>query len=619
VSTPFASIGGIASGLDTANIIQSLLSLERRPMQLLQAQQAKMRQADDAWGSVVTKLSTLRTATNGLTDPTWLDRTATATSSSDSVARVRATGAVSPGALSFQVDALAARHQAAYATTFGAATATVGAGTLTVTVGGTERSVTLGEGATLQDAARALDGLEGVSARTLRTGTDQYRLVVTADASGADAAFTLGGDVAALGASTTLVAGQDAQLSLGSLVLHRSSNTIDDLIDGVSIELAGVGTTTVTVGRDTDAAVKRVTDYVAALNGVLDQLATVSRTSAEAGSRGVLAGDPAVRSLSLQLRSTLSQVVGEGEFASLSAIGLTTGRDGRIALDATKLRAAMTADPAAVGQLLGRSSSATVAGVEVTGTGRAQAGTYGLQLDTAATVATRTGAPFVPPTEATTFSILTPEGRTVEITLDETHTDAASAVAAINAALGADDVTQLRASVDATDGSISLVADRAGARRTFTVSGSGGLGLDGTTTGTDAAGTLTDAEGTAWALTGTGASLSAGSDGPLRGLTLRVPIGAVGAQGSVTVADGFASVVDRVLRTAEGSEGSVSRARNALKGRIDNATRSIEAFEDRLAIRERTIRAQFTALESAMARMGSQASWLASQLGSMQQ
>lgn len=616
MSTPFASIGGIASGLDTANIIQSLLAVERRPMQLLQARQAEMRRADEAWGSIVTKLSALRSATDGLSDPTWLDRTATATSSSDAVARAQVTGAVTPGALSFQVDALATRHQAAYTTTFSAATDIVGAGTLTVTTGGTERSVTLAEGATLQDAARALDGLDGVSARLLRTGSEGFRLVVTADDTGADAAFSLGGDVAALAAADTLVAGQDAQLSIGSLVVTRASNTVDDLLEGVSLELTGTGATTVTVERDTDAAVKRVTDYVTALNGVLDQLATVSRTSPEAGSRGVLAGDPLVRSLSTQLRSTLSQVTGEGSFGSLSAIGIGTTREGRIALDASKLREALAADPAAVGALLGRSSSASVAGVEVTATGQAAAGTYALELGSAATTATRTGAPYVPPTDPTTLEILTPQGRTVEVTLDASHTDAAAAARAVDAALEAAGVTRLRASI--VDGALTLRADRPGADRSFTVTGSGPLGLDGTATGTDATGTLTAADGTAHALTGSGTSLRV-ADGPLRGLTLVVPAGAVGAQGSVTVADGFSSVVDRVLRSAEGVDGSVARARNAIEGRIDDATRNIQAFEDRLAIRERTIRSQFVALESAMARMGSQASWLASQLGAMQQ
>jgi flagellar hook-associated protein 2 len=120
-------------------------------------------------------------------------------------------------------------------------------------------------------------------------------------------------------------------------------------------------------------------------------------------------------------------------------------------------------------------------------------------------------------------------------------------------------------------------------------------------------------------LSGTGQTLTGPSGTDVAGMVIRAPLDTAGDLGTVTVENGFAGVLEGFLRTAEGSGGSIARARQALDGRIRSTQTSVDAFERRLEQRETTIRRQFTALESAMARMNSQSSWLASQLGSLQQ
>src|SRR5690606_19852270 len=163
---------------------------------------------------------------------------------------------------------------------------------------------------------------------------------------------------------------------------ERSSNTITDLMEGVELRLTGEGQVTVSVEQDTDDAVTKVKAVVDGLNGVLNQLNTVGKASSEEGARGPLTGDPLVRSLSMQLRGALSGVTGEGEYATLSGIGIELTRTGSITLDESKLRDALTSNPDAVASLLGKASSATDPRVDVTAVGRAEPGTYQLQVDT---------------------------------------------------------------------------------------------------------------------------------------------------------------------------------------------------------------------------------------------
>jgi flagellar hook-associated protein 2 len=636
VSGSFASIGGIASGLDTASIIQQLMALERRPMQAIQQRQQSYRAADQAWSQIVSKLSGLRTATDALRDPASLSGTVSVSSSNDQVATATAIGSgAQTGSVSLRVDQLAAAHQRALGGSFESPDHVLGEGTITLrNEDGSERaSITLGEGATLADAARALDGVAGIQARVVRTGDDAHRLVVTSTTTGAASRFSFDTDLEAflvedpdapgeqVVAGQLLRQGQDAMLSMGDLEITRSSNTIDDLVDGVSLRLTGTGDLTVHIDQDVEVASKKVKALVDGMNAVLGELSKQSASSAEAGSRGPLSSDPLVRTLAMDLRATISQTtVDDGPFRTMSDLGISLTRDGEITLDETRLTAAITEDPQAVGRLLGRTTSTSDARVQVSAPGRAEPGDYDLVLSQAATIAARTGAVYTPPNGAPKTFTVTVDGKTVSITVEEGDS-AHDAVRRINDALAEQGVSRLQGRVrQNADGQevLAIEATQAGARSTFTVDGSGAWDLDGTHEGSDAAGTLSDGT-TTWELTGSGRSLTAPRDTAVHGLVLRAPLGVAGDLGTVHVEDGLAGILDRTLRAAEGSDGSIGRARKAIEGRISSTKSSLEAFERRLELRETTIRRQFTALESAMSRMHNQASWMMSQLGGMQQ
>ena len=103
-----------------------------------------------------------------------------------------------------------------------------------------------------------------------------------------------------------------------------------------------------------------VEDMVGALNELRGALGDATRGAALGGSAGALSGDSGARTLARSLSSLAgSTVAGATTYTRLSDIGVSTSRDGSLSLDATKLSAAITADPAAVKALLGIGANAT--------------------------------------------------------------------------------------------------------------------------------------------------------------------------------------------------------------------------------------------------------------------
>lgn len=614
------TIGGLASGLDTAAIVKQLIALERQPLNVLAARRSDWQKVDQAWGQVVTKLSSVRSAIDALRDPQALQKAASATSSAPDTASATITGSPSVGSTSLTVDRLATAHRVAVGPGHASRTDVVAPGSFSVRRpdGSELAAVEITEGMTLDEVAKRFNGIDGLRAQVIDTGADGFQLVLTADRTGGAASFDVvaapGSEGHPFGSGRVLTEGGDAQLRMGDLSITRPSNVVSDLLDGVELRLTGVGDVTIGVERDLDASVKLVKDIVDSVNGVLDLASRLGRTSQTEGERGALAGDSLLRSLTLQLRNVTSTLTGSGEYGTASSIGLTLGRDGKLALDSAKLREALTAAPDAVGALIGRASTASDDRVGVTATGRAPAGTYELEVTQAASAATVTGASYAGQTEPRTFTITTAAGRAISVTLDPADATPANAVSRINQALRDAGETSVRAKVEGD--AIRLDAARPGTAAGFTVSGSGDLGLDDVVAGVNAAGRLVKGD-ESWDLVGTGTSLRAPTGSTIAGLTVSVPVGETGDLGTVSVADGLAGAFDRIIRAAEGSTGSIASARKGIESRITATTRSIEAGENRLITRERMIRAQYTALESALARLSSQGNWLAGALSGL--
>jgi flagellar hook-associated protein 2 len=615
------SITGLASGLDTDNMLAQLMKVERLPVTRLEQQQTSLRRIDDAWGSVTKRLSALRTAIDAFSGGGSLAERWKASSSATGVATAAVTGTPAPGSLTFDVTQLARAQSSHNDTGLADRDALVGTGTFTLQRpdGTTIASVTTTATTTLSDLAAELNGLDGFHASVVKKADGDHRLSVTAADTGAANAFVVDTDLTALGTFAAGVSAQDAQLTVGGMVLTRSSNTITDLVDGVTVTIAGTGATTVATSQDVDGAVTSVKKVIDEVNATLSRLKDHTGYDPDTKVSGSLQGDPTARRLVDQLRQAVMDVVGNiagNAYTSAGSVGITMNKDGGFDLDETKLRAALTSDPAAVDRLFARSGTTALGDVAVTSSTRdTRPGDHQLVVKKAATVASLTSATLATPPPNATYTITGSDGREITVTVADAAS-IAEAVAQINQQIAAaSDAPTVQARQDGA--TIVLEQTRYGSARGLTVSSADDVyGLAGTRSGVDAE---VEMYGDGTMFTGAGRTVRV-TGGAADGLVLSVGPDADldPAGGTVTVAAGVFGRLDALLaNTYEGSTGAIQSARNSVTKRIDLYQDRIDDFEVRLASRETTLRRQFTAMEVALAELQSQGNWLAGQLAAL--
>lgn len=351
------NLTGLATGLDTGSLIDSLMSIERQPRTRLATQQSTQQANKSALEAVVTKLKALQTAAQGLSDATLFGNRQSVSVGNAQTATATITAGAPTGGYTLQVDRLARASQASYAYASPTADATIA-----VSGGGWDDVISVAAGTSAADLAARINGdssLHVVASVTTVDGVE--RLAFASRATGAASGFSAtAADVLSDG---TTKAGQDAQVRIDGEVVTSATNVVENAIPGVRIALRGIDTagTTINVsaaGADADAVSAAAKTFVDAYNGALDYLRTM--TSVTASTKGQLGGDSALLGLQTQLRGALVSMGAGGASLPLDALGISTGKasgtatysadavQGRLSLDTAALGAALTADPAAV-------------------------------------------------------------------------------------------------------------------------------------------------------------------------------------------------------------------------------------------------------------------------------
>ena len=193
------------------------------------------------------------------------------------------------------------------------------------------------------------------------TGSNPYRLSFSARATGVDGRFIV--DDGGLGLNlSTLDEGNDALVFYGSsdpakaVLLTKSSNTLDDVIPGVTIDLNTTSDEIVnlTISRDSDKIITAVEEFISAYNEVLNRISFQTRYDSETEVRGPLLGESTLAILQSSMnRTSLGEPLGvDDEFSRFSQVGITVGEGGKLELDRDKFRDAMEQDFTAVADLL---------------------------------------------------------------------------------------------------------------------------------------------------------------------------------------------------------------------------------------------------------------------------
>ena len=354
-----ASISGLASGLDTASIISSLMQIEKQPQIRIQQKITQEQARQQSLKDVLAQLNTLTTAYQSLTDVgTWADVQSVVSTDDAHVSATRTAGAAA-GSYAIDITNLARANQFT-GTGVSAATAD---DTIQIANSAGTTSVDVKAGDTLDVIAGKINGTtDSPVYATVFNGSLVLSNKSTGVASKITSVTTGGTSGLSFGETQTAL---DASFKVNGTTYTRSSNVVSDVIPGLTVALKGAETgATITIGSpapDTDSITTKLQSFVTQYNTTLEYLLNkVNGSATDANGKAVpqdpLHGDAAIRGLISQLRNSFSDIFQgrPGTMQSLAQAGLSTGKatgsgslssdaiDGKLTLDSATFATALT-------------------------------------------------------------------------------------------------------------------------------------------------------------------------------------------------------------------------------------------------------------------------------------
>ncbi|NOY77253.1 MAG: flagellar filament capping protein FliD [Calditrichaeota bacterium] len=141
--------------------------------------------------------------------------------------------------------------------------------------------------------------------------------------------------------SGDLQAGQDASIEVDGIQLTRSSNSISDILQGVTLNLHKADTTStvnISVSRDFDTIKSNINDFIKKYNGIIDFINKQFTYDTDKEKAGTLLGDTTLISVQSEIKNIVSdRISGLPEtLRSLAQIGIDTDSDGKLSMDESK-------------------------------------------------------------------------------------------------------------------------------------------------------------------------------------------------------------------------------------------------------------------------------------------
>lgn len=387
-------ISGLATGMDTDQLVRDLMAAEKMPMDRLTQKKMWMEWQQESYREFNLSLSNLRTSTSNLRFSSAFNAYSAMSSNPASVG-VSTTASAMTGTYKVDVLSVASAAKVNSAAAIESATgvkaqsgAQIGtAGTITVTgSGGTTATVDVTATMTFADVARAIQDSTATSVPALRASFDNTtsRFFIASKGMGADQNFSMTFSDAALadkvvnngGTTTAMTAnGQDGSIEFDGIPITglKSNQTT---VNGLTLTVAQVGTSTITVKSDTTKPLESIKKFVEDYNKTIadieakliekrypdfqpltdDQKKAMTEKEIELWEEksrsGLLRNDPTLQRAIQDLRKGMTGAVDDlgllGNINTLSQIGITTGsftNGGKLFIDEAKLQKALADKP----------------------------------------------------------------------------------------------------------------------------------------------------------------------------------------------------------------------------------------------------------------------------------
>lgn len=667
---------GISTGLDINSLVSQLVAATRQPTaDRLDLKEAKYQAELSGYGLLKSALSSFRDTISSFSRLSTF-QTATANSSDTAILTAKAGLTAVAGSYDIKVDKLAQSHTLATGG-FADLNTVVGTGTLTFKFGTTDydpgvdpdpetytsftanadkaaKTVTIdASNNTLQGMKDAINKADiGVSAAIIYDGAS-YRLTLTSKDTGAansmeitvddsgdgDSLNNSGLSQMAFNAGATNVTqtsvAQDASLSVNGLQVTSATNSLSSTISGLTLSLVSADpskTIKIDVTKNSNVVDSSVRSFVAAYNDVMATINSLSDYDAATGVAGILTGDPALNGIARQLRNVLNESMAglTGPFAGLADIGIRTERDGTLAIDDTKLAAALTKDADAVAYLFakgGKTSSSAL--TYLSATADTLPGTYPVNITQAATQGRIIGSTFgytgainISAGNNDTLSLNVAGIASGTITLTAGTYTSESLAAELQTRINGDTTLSaagqaVQVAFDSVNNTFSITSAKYGSAANVNiltvgsgVSSSFGLAVGNGTAGLDVIGTLGG-----YAATGVGQELT--GTGLAKGLKVQVTGTDIGAYGTVSFTRGVAERYSPLLSNFLATTGSIATRTDGVNTRIEDIEDQRVTLDARMAALEARYFVQFNAMDALVAQLNTTSNFLTTQLDNL--
>lgn len=390
---PLINFSGLASGIDTNALIDAISEASRtQRIAPLERQITELTDTNDALSELKSKLSTLQSKIRLFSTLSGGGVAKQASSNDETVITATAGNSARAGSYTVTVSQLAknatASFDARYASSSTAVLATINDGlpdtdrtaTVTVGTGGDMETVNIVMTSTMT-VAQWVDQFNTNSSKAeaslVNVGTPalpSYAIVINSVFTGTQkgqVAISGGLEVTAWATDNTLSQATNSKFTVSGIdattEIERSTNSVSDVIPGLTMNFESTGTATISVSNDTATTSSRIKDFVDAYNEIVTYINENDIITQEQDGSDIKnifgpltntsTDDNAIGTLRAAIASAVAT---DGSIVRIFAdLGITTARDGTLEFDEDDFTTAMGSEPASVDQLLTRFADTT--------------------------------------------------------------------------------------------------------------------------------------------------------------------------------------------------------------------------------------------------------------------
>ena len=647
---------GIGSGVLTSDLIDQLVGAEREPTEKrLDARQEAVTAELSLFSKIQSAVTDLRLPARTLSNPQTFNELSV--SSGSSAFNATAGSAAAAGTYSLEVTTLAKSQSLSSAAFSDKDTTALGEGKLAFTIDGKTTEITIdATNNTLEGIASEINSTSGLDASaTIINNGNGFQLVISGNKTGAansiEIAVTDNSDASntdnfglsrlsyTAGAQrlTQNQAATDAAFEFNGIPITRSTNTVDDLVEGLTINLTGTNENapaTLKIARNDDYVVEKVQEFVEKYNALRELIVENSQIDpGNPAGAGLLVGDSTTRAITSQIRNILGRPVAGLEsdpIRSLAEIGITTAREtGNLVFNESEFRSQLQTNTNSVIGIFADQGRASDGQVEFLNAGQnTKPGNYALNVTQVATRASLTGgsalaASTVIDADNDELSISVDGYSSATISLAAGSYTPAQLAAEIQSKINADTTlsglgASVTVSIDA-GGALSITSDRYGSNSKLEITSVDtnttamlGLSVVAAADGVDVAGTINGK-----AATGDGQVLTGAVGTDVEGLAVQVNGGLTGNRGNVSYIEGVGERLVDAITNFLSVDGTITAKNERLNAELESIAESRARLNERLLSLETRLAKQFTAADILIARLNSTQDFIKGQLDAL--